>query len=127
MRYIKECTIILGLTMIGEWLNYAVPLPVPAGVYGLFLMLFLLCTGIIKLSDVEATGNLILDIMPVLFIPSSVALLDNYGTMKVILIPLVVICVVSTIAVMATSGKVTELIISSQNRSRKKQKEEKKS
>lgn len=97
--------------MVGEWLNYSLPLPVPAGVYGLFLLLILLCTGILKLTDVEATGNLLLDIMPVLFIPSSVALLESFDAMKPILLPLVVISVVSTIAVMLVTGKVAELML----------------
>ncbi len=111
MKYIKECAIILGLTMIGEWLKFALPLPVPAGVYGLFLLLILLCTGILKLSDVDATGSLLLDIMPVLFIPASVALLESFPTMRAILVPIVVISVVSTIVVMAVTGKVAELML----------------
>lgn len=111
MKYMKECTIILGLTMVGEWLNYKLPLPVPAGVYGLFLLLILLCTGIVKLGDVEATGNLLLDIMPILFIPASVGLLESYDAMKSILVPLVVISVVSTLVVMIVTGKVTEAVL----------------
>lgn len=111
MKYMKECTIILGLTMVGEGLNYKLPLPVPAGVYGLFLLLILLCTGIVKLGDVEATGNLLLDIMPILFIPASVGLLESYDAMKSILVPLVVISVVSTLVVMIVTGKVTEAVL----------------
>ena len=42
MKYIKESAIIFGITMIGEFLNKLLPLPVPAGVYGLFLLLLLL-------------------------------------------------------------------------------------
>lgn len=62
MKYVKECLIIFGITLAGEVLNGILPLPVPAGVYGLFLLLFLLCRGILKLEDVEATGNFLLDI-----------------------------------------------------------------
>ena len=83
MKYIKESAIIFGITMIGEFLNAILPLPVPAGVYGLFLLLILLCTGLLKLEDIEATGNFLLDIMPILFIP----------------------------VVMGVTGKVTELMV----------------
>lgn len=116
MKYIKEFTIILGLTMVGEWLNYMLPLPIPAGVYGLFLLLVLLCSGIIKLGDVENAGNLLLDIMPVLFIPASVGLLESYGAMKTILVPLVVISLASTFVVMTVTGKVTEAILKKTDR-----------
>ena len=64
----EEIVIIFGITMVGELLNKFIPLPVPAGVYGLFILLGGLCSGIIKLSDVEVTGNLLLDLMPVMFI-----------------------------------------------------------
>ncbi len=111
MKYVKESAIIFGITMIGEFLNKLLPLPVPAGVYGLFLLLILLCTGLLKLEDIEATGNFLLDIMPILFIPASVGLIESYETMKAILIPLVVISIVSTLVVMGVTGKVTELMI----------------
>ena len=50
MKYVKEIVIIFGITMVGELLNKFIPLPVPAGVYGLFILLGGLCSGIIKLS-----------------------------------------------------------------------------
>lgn len=37
MKYLKEVAIIFGITMAGECLNLFLPLPVPAGVYGLFI------------------------------------------------------------------------------------------
>ena len=38
MKYVKQSCIIFGITMMGELLNALLPLPVPAGVYGLFLL-----------------------------------------------------------------------------------------
>ncbi len=111
MKYIRQACVIFGITMIGEFLNYALPLPIPAGVYGLFLMLIALCTGIVKLSDVEETANFLLDIMPILFIPASVGLIESYDEMKAILVPLIVTCLISTLVVMGVTGKVTELMV----------------
>lgn len=111
MKYIRECGIIFGITLVGEWLNAALPLPVPAGVYGLFLLLILLCTGILKLEDVEATGNFMLDIMAILFVPAFVGVVESYGEIRPLLVPLAVICVVSTAFVMAVTGKVAELML----------------
>ena len=69
MKYVKEMVIIFGITLAGEVLNQLIPLPVPAGVYGLFLLLGLLCSGIVLLPDVEHVGGLLLDLMPLMFIP----------------------------------------------------------
>lgn len=111
MKYIRQVCIIFGITMAGEILNAILPLPVPSGVYGLFLLLFLLCTGVVKVRDVEDVGGFLLDTMPMMFIPVSVGLLESYDAMKAVLVPFVVISVVSTIIVMAVTGKMTELII----------------
>lgn len=111
MKYVRECLIIFGITLAGELLNLLLPLPIPAGVYGLFLLLILLCSGILKLESVETTGNFLLDIMPLLFIPASAGLIESYETIKAILVPLTVICIVSTIVVMTVTGKVTELML----------------
>ena len=45
MKYVKEFGIILIVSLVGELLNYFLPLPVPASIYGLVLMfLCLMCT-----------------------------------------------------------------------------------
>ena len=51
MKYVRQIGIILGITLAGEFLNKILPLPVPAGVYGLFLMLAALMTGVVKLES----------------------------------------------------------------------------
>ena len=116
MKYLKEIAIIFGITMVGEILNELIPLPVPAGVYGLFILLGLLCTKIVKLEDVAATGNLLLDIMPLMFVPAAVGLLEKYKELTSILIPFIVISAVSTLLVMAVTGKTTEFILKQQKK-----------
>ena len=48
MRYLKQFTIILTISLLGEVLHYIIPLPVPASIYGLLLMLAALLTGVVK-------------------------------------------------------------------------------
>ena len=42
-----------------------IPLPVPASVYGLVLLLAALLTGVIKLDQVEGAADFLIEIMPV--------------------------------------------------------------
>ncbi len=116
MKYLKELAIIFGITMVGEILNELIPLPVPAGVYGLFLLLGLLCAKIVKMEDVAATGNLLLDIMPLMFVPAAVGLIEKYMELTAILIPFIVISAVSTLIVMTVTGKTTEMILRGQKK-----------
>ena len=38
MKYLKQIGIILGITFIGEILNYLIPLPIPASIYGMAIL-----------------------------------------------------------------------------------------
>lgn len=121
MKYLKQLLIILIFTFAGEILHYVVPLQIPASIYGLVLLFAALVLGFIKLPQVEETAKLLIEVMPLMFIPAGVALLESWGDLKPILIPVAVIMVVSTVLVMGVSGKVTQGIM---NHAGKKQKEE---
>ena len=86
MRYLKQFTIILFVSFLGETLHYLIPLPVPA-------------------------GKFLIDIMPVMFIPAAVGLLDSWGVLQPVWIPVAVITVVSTVVVMVVSGLVAQAVI----------------
>ncbi len=111
MKYVKEIMWIIVFTFVGEVLNAALPLPVPAGVYGLFLMLLALMTGIIHVSDVEGAGNFLLDTMTMMFLPAAVGIMAATDVLFPVLLPYVVIIVVSTLLVMAVTGRTAEFIL----------------
>ena len=53
MKYIYQLFIILVVTFVGELLHYFIPIPVPASIYGLIIMLILLCPKVVKLEHGE--------------------------------------------------------------------------
>lgn len=116
MKYLKQFAVILTMTFLGEVLHLLLPLPVPASIYGMVLLLISLMTGIIKLEQVRETGTFLIEIMPIMFIPAGVGLLDSWSSLRPILIPVLVITVVSTIFVMRISGKVTQFVIRKERR-----------
>ena len=111
MKYIRQFLIILCVSFIGEALRFVIPLPIPASIYGLVLMFAALCTGVIKLESVKETANYLIEIMPLMFIPAGVGLLEAWGTLKQVFVPVLVITVVSTVLVMGVSGRVTQSVI----------------
>lgn len=110
MKYIHQFLIIMAISFIGELLSL-LPLPVPASVYGLFILLICLFTGIIKLKDIEDVADWLIIIMPVLFVPSAVSLMNVGDELLGDIVVIGVVLVVSTIVVMVTTGKVAQLII----------------
>ena len=111
MKYIKQFGIILGITFIGEVLKYILPLQLPASIYGLILMFVALIVGVIKVDQVKDAAELLIEIMPIMFIPAGVGLLDSWQALKSICLPVIFIIVVSTVVVMAVSGRVTQFIL----------------
>ena len=53
----------------------------------------------------------LIEIMPVMFIPAAVGLLDSWGVLGSMLVPFIVITLVSTILVMVITGRVTQFFI----------------
>ena len=111
MKYIKQFLIILLISFIGEGLNYLIPAPIPASIYGMVILFVCLCTKIIKLDDVKDTGLFLIEIMPLMFIPAGVGLMKSWGVLKPLIVPVLVITVVSLVAVMGVSGRVSQRII----------------
>lgn len=111
MKYIHQFLIILTVSFIGELLGLIIPLPIPASVYGLGIMLICLFTGIIKLHQIEEVVDWLILVMPVLFVPSAVSLINvSEALMKDILV-ISIVTLVSTIVVMIVTGKVAQSII----------------
>jgi holin-like protein len=96
---------------VGEILNRLLPLPVPAGIYGIVLLFIALETKIITVDSIRETGNFFIDIMPVTLIPAGVELMNAWGVLKPNLLKFVCVMVVSTFTVMAVSGRVTQAVI----------------
>ena len=111
MKYLRQFMIILLVSFWGELLKYVIPLPVPASIYGLVILFILLETGILKLDAVKETSVFLIEIMPLMFIPAGVGLMESWGDLNSMLLEVVVIILVSTVLVMGVSGKGTELVL----------------
>ena len=110
MKYLRQFMIILLLSFLGEVLKMFIPLPIPASVYGLVLMLLCLVTGILKTSQVKEAAFFLIEIMPVMFIPAAAGLIDSWKVLQPLLLPILVITVVITIFVMVVTGKIAQMI-----------------
>ena len=111
MKLIKEAALIFAVTMAGELLYTILPFPVPAGVYGLFLLLFLLLSGLIKVEQIERAGNFLLEIMAMLFIPAMAGILESKDLLARVAVPYMVIILATTAFVMAVTGNAADFII----------------
>ena len=122
MKYLRQFLLILFISFLGELLKYFLPLPIPASIYGMVILFIGLLSGIIQLDAVKDVEKFLIEIMPVMFIPAGVGLLNAWGVLKPVWIPISVITVVTTVLVMAVTAKVTQTVI--HNSKKKKEKAE---
>ena len=115
MKFIKQLLIILSISFIAEVMEYLIPIPVAASIYGLLLMLIGLITKIIPLEKVEGAADFLVEIMPILFIPPTVGIMASVEALKQMLVPLCVISVLSTILIMGITGSVSQRIMRRSN------------
>ena len=111
MKFVKQLSIILTVSLIAEFLEYVIPLPVAASMYGLVLMLLGLVTKVIPLEKVEGAADFLAEIMPILFVPPTVGIMASVEALKEMLLPLCVISIVTTVLIMAVTGRVAQGIM----------------
>ncbi|HCJ08082.1 MAG TPA: murein hydrolase regulator LrgA [Lachnospiraceae bacterium] len=119
MKYMKQFCLIMFISFLGEVLHHYLPLPIPSSIYGLVILFVGLMTGVVKLSHVEETGRFLIEIMPLMFIPAAVGLLESWGIIAPIWIPIIGITLITTVIVMIVSGKVTQFVIRLENQEEK--------
>ena len=111
MDLLLQFTIILGVSFAGEALAALLPLSIPAGIYGLLMLLIGLVTKIIPLDRVKTAGDFLIAIMPVCFIGPAAAVLKNTAAVFSLVLPLLLACVLSTAVVMAVTGLLAQAVI----------------
>lgn len=108
MKYLKQLFVILFIAFIGEVLSYVIPAPIPASIYGIVILFAGLVTKIIPLDAVKDTGKFLVEIMPVMFIPAGVGLINSWDVMKPSIVQYAIVTLMTTIFVMAVAGRVTQ-------------------
>ena len=91
-------------------LHAVLPLPVPASVYGLVLLLAALTAGVIKLEQVKETGTYLTGIFPLLFVPAAAGVMELWAEMGAMLLPILIAIVPVTVLVLVSAGRTTQAL-----------------
>ena len=88
--------------------HLVLPLPIPASVYGLMLLLAALRFGVVKLEQVRTAALFLTGIFPLLFVPAAAGVMDLWADLQAMLVPVLLALIPITILVMTVSGCVTQ-------------------
>ena len=110
MKYLRELTIIISIYLFSDFISNSLDLPLPGNILGMLLLLLMLITGVIKVTQVESIANFFLEHLSFFFIPAGVGLISSMETLKSSFIEIIFICIVTTLFIMVITGKTVELI-----------------
>lgn len=108
---LAQILIISIITLISQFIESIVPFPLPASVIGLVLMFVALSAGIIKLKHVEKVGTALTDNISLLFVPSGISVMNSFGILGQNPVLILALIIISTILLLAVTGKATQLIM----------------
>ncbi len=108
MKYLKQFSIIISISFIGEVISWLIPLPIPASIYGMAILYLLLSAKILKEEMIAETADFLISIMSVMFVPASVAIIERFDALHVMLVPFLLAVTLNTVIVMATVGKIAD-------------------
>lgn len=110
MKYLYQLGLILAFSLAGEMLHALLPIPVPAAIWGILLMLAALSTRLLRVEMVRETGRFLVMLLPLLFVVPTVGLMDCFGVVFAHWIPILVILVAGTAVTFGVSGLVTRFL-----------------
>jgi holin-like protein len=103
---IRQCAIIFGCLFAGELLVYFTGIKIPSSIIGMLLLTSLLYFKVIKLSQVKAMSDLLVQNLAFFFIPPGVAIMLYLDVICDQFLAIVVSSVLSTLVVLAVTGHV---------------------
>ena len=110
MKLFREAIIIFVIYLTGDLISKGFKLPIPGNILGMIILLILLCTKIIKISQIESISNFLLDHLAFFFIPAGVELMNSFGIIKGTWLKLILVCVVTTSIVIVSTGLMVQFI-----------------
>lgn len=111
MSYLFQFGMILAISFVGELLHALLPLPVPASIYGILILFALLYFKVIRIPQIRQASMFLIEIMPILFLPAAVGLMDSWHLISSTLLQYIVIIILAMVIVMAAGGLFTQFIM----------------
>ena len=122
MKYLQQFLLLMMFVFAGEAVHAGVPLPIPASIWGLLLLLGALLSGAIKLPQIEDISNFFLAVIPVLFVVPAVGVLEIFGDIAEIWPMMLVVIALTYLAAMASTGWLADFMIWQKDRKGKTRK-----
>lgn len=99
------------MLLISKMIESFMPIPMPASVIGLILLFICLCTGIIKLGQVENVGTALTDNIGLLFVPAGISVVKSLGLIAENPVLILGLIFISTLLLLLCTGFFSQVIV----------------
>lgn len=116
MKYLRQLGILFALCAAGDLLALLTGGYLPGNVLGMSLLFVLLVSGLVKLSHIEDTADFFLKNMAFFFLPACLGVLEIYDQIRPVLIPLLAVCLLTTLLTALAAAGTVHLVLALQRR-----------
>lgn len=110
VRFMAQLAVIVAVYAAGCALASLLPIQLPGNVVGMVLLLTLLGTGLLKVRQVGAACNCLLNNMSFFFIPAGVGILGCVSLLEGKVVTFALVCVLTTIIVFVATSYTVVLV-----------------
>lgn len=113
-NYVKilwQIGIVLGICLIGEGISRLLPIPFPASVISMILLFIVLLTKGLKPDHLKQKADFLTKNMAFFFIPAGVGVMNVYPQIKNSILPLLLVCVLTSIITFGVTATTVRAVI----------------
>ena len=97
MKIICQIGVIFAVCWFSQLIEAALPVPFPASVIVMLLLLALLATGLLKIEHIREKADFLLANMAFFFLPAGVSVINYFDVLGRSAVALVLVCLLSTV------------------------------
>ena len=117
-HFFHQVIVIALVLFVSKIIESFMPIPMPASVIGLVLLVVLVCPGAVKLGEVEKVGTTLTNNIGLLFVPAGISVVNSLGVISQAPFLIIGLIIVSTILLLICTGYVTQIIMKVTSRSK---------
>ena len=110
MEKLYQFGLYVFILFLGLFLKMVIPAPIPPAVYGMMILFLMLSLNLIKTDDIKPVTTKLLDIMPFLFVPAGVAMINEIDKLKGKILLILVLIFITTFLILFVTGHVVQLV-----------------
>lgn len=111
MKIIKQFGIIFSLCWLATVIEKLLPIAFPASVIAMLMLLFCLLAGVLKIDHIREKSDFLLANMAFFFVPAGVNVINYLDILKENWLPLLLICVITTVVTFAAAAYSIRLVM----------------